>query len=232
MWEKIKALFRALFGSDVVVKTNIDKHDKKIVSKKKLSRSVDNSSISNIDKQFTYTNNGIIQNIQNEERVETDDKFILTARWYYLVPHKIVKENNGIDQLNILKPRDESFVKPSLTLYYDSNRDKYHGVYFLAKCNNAIANLKVERLELVLDTCSCTLNTTKNIFGTIETDKSFVLFESSMNEGEGIVQIDVSYEKNEKTYKQIFSFTASNNSKEFVMSKYSKPIEIREPQEV
>lgn len=224
MWGKIVSFFQALFGSDVSVNTTINKHDKKAISKKKLKHSVDNSSINNIDQQLLYTNNGTFIGTQNISKLATEEKIILTARWYYLVPHKIVKMNDGFDELNILKPVDESFVKPSINIYYDGNHDKHHGIYFLAKCNNAITNFKITNVELILDTCVCTLNISKDVFGTIETDKGFVLFESSMKEGEGTLQIEVSYEKNDVRYKQVFDYSVPNDNREFVMNKYNQPI--------
>lgn len=152
----------------------------------------------------------------------TDD-LIIIARWQNLVPHKIVKQKDGLDEFNILVPIDPNYVESTLSVELSEQYDEQNAIYVLVQKNPFIKNLKLKGVIMHLDTCQYESTDCKSIIGLLDTAKAFTIQCSKFCVGSGTLTLIFQFEKNKKHYQQEFIFEVLNNNNEFIIRDYTEP---------
>ena len=109
------------------------------------------------------------------------------------------------------------------SLTCNSKEKVANGIYFCITKNNAIKNLRLLSIELLLDTCKTSYSGREDIFAIIDKSSSFVVYGKDYKEGNGTINVVFGFSRDKKDYKQRFCFTVTNDSNEFVQKKYEYP---------
>ncbi len=208
-------------NTDNTTKINNSKHSKQVVK----------GNNNNFGTQNTITNN--IANHFSEVYTEEDYNkiFILKMRWRHLIPHKIVKEENGIDSFNVLKPCEQDFLRTNDIIELTDNCNKYQGLYLRFRHNPTITNLAIKELKVDTDKTNFEINKQIDICGLLDVDKAVIINHKDLMEGIGTISITICYDKDGLRYQQNFEFQAKKDSKEFILRKFREPM-IDESQEL
>lgn len=212
-------------GSSLSV-TNTDQSRKNKKIKKNKGQFVDDSSdcSTNVTGDSNTVNSHNISEINNyygEESASSD--LVVVARWYNRIPYKREPSFDlGVQTISLV-PSEPNFIFPTFTVNLSEQCDDKNALYILIQRNSFIKNLKLKAVRMNLDVCKYESTESKSLFGLLNTPKAFLIQCSEFRVGDGEIVLIFGFDKQGKHYEQTFTFTAINNSSEFVIKEYVEP---------
>lgn len=183
-----------------------------------------NANNSSVNITYDHSSTNIDKSVQHYQVLnDTETDLIIHARWHSRVVYDVKPVQDVVGTYMVGVPRDPNYVQPSLNICFDEEINKDGGIYFCVAKNLTIKNLRIISIELSLDTCQTSITETRDILGIIDTNSSFVVFGKGFNVGNGNINVVFAFCKDNTNYKQRFSFSATDDSKEFVLKRYDKP---------